>query len=884
VKTPVALLRAVVVAAECTTNEERAAAIARGAHLATGSAATTILFGGDRAAEASEPAVGVFALRDGSPEVCRLLLHALGRFAVPGAFFVPHGAARALAGVASSPPADDLLFVPIVAVDATVGMVAIACESPPTDEAVAELRSFADAIGCIVGADRSVAVSRRESRDSRALAIVNERMRRSLGRADTLNAIVEAVREGFSAKRCAIIERSTDDEKAVVLASADDGTLPPMPGTLPIDYDLQRVFGGAASNAGGPRSSLSIALGVRNAAVVPLARDGRFERALAVGFAIDDTIDEGDVAALRTVAMHAGLALANARLYEREVGRRARAEALERVVRILRDTQTLDEVLLVFVVAVTHELPLDCAAHAIEGDAVVRHALRMRTTSDPSPSERLALDELAPFLAADEPTDSALLPRELRSQIFRDRSGMIVPLRVEGSLWGMLTILNDAPTSEWPADDRTTFFRTLGSHLELALVNALAFERELRQAQERATLAEAARTILSYTSLQPLADAMCRLAANLISAERVCAVRVEDTGLEPIGSFGEDAVALVEKLPARPSDDSSSRIENERRRMRVTDGPGYAAIPLDLTSGESSDQGSVEAFLIVGKKAGERFERGALRLLQELGALFALALRNLELYEVIVRANAALRESSGFKDDLIAMLAHDFKGPLTVVLGYCELLLESAIEGRDEIETIFAQTQRLVRLSEDALVLAKTQAEGFSLDRAIVNFGDFVAASVDSISRTSGRVSLHAGGDALPVALDPQRFSHVIDNLLSNALKYSTAEVSVTVRREGDRVLFEVSDRGIGIPVEESEAIFTRFGRASNVRKQGVPGSGVGLYVARKIVEVHRGTIGVRSAENEGSTFTVSLPIAEAVQLPAAENVRTRYGFPQDPI
>ena len=87
--------------------------------------------------------------------------------------------------------------------------------------------------------------------------------------------------------------------------------------------------------------------------------------------------------------------------------------------------------------------------------------------------------------------------------------------------------------------------------------------------------------------------------------------------------------------------------------------------------------------------------------------------------------------------------------------------------------------------------------------------------------------------------------------------------MTVRVRADEHRGFIEVSDRGIGIPEGELASLFTRFGRASNARDKGISGSGIGLYVARKIVDVHRGSVSVRSKENEGSTFVVSLPLAD---------------------
>jgi signal transduction histidine kinase len=354
---------------------------------------------------------------------------------------------------------------------------------------------------------------------------------------------------------------------------------------------------------------------------------------------------------------------------------------------------------------------------------------------------------------------------------------------------------------------------------------------------------------------------MCRLAIALVHADRACVLRWNGERYTIVGQFGVD----VEETIAQSGFDLVHRAErlstlvgDERRVQRLIDGPGYLVTPLAQTGPVGGD--TIDAFLLVGRGNSERFGRDDLRIMQELGALLALALRNLELYEAMEFANRALQESSEFKDDLLAMLAHDFKGPLTVILGYCELLLETASQSRDEIETVYSQTRRLVRLSEDALVLAQTQAEGFSLARTTVDAGSFVAECVETTAPNNPRLHVQVPQTPVVVELDPHRFRHVIDNLVSNALKYSTEDVEVSVAAQNGSVVISVHDRGIGIPNEELTSLFTRFGRASNARNKGISGSGIGLYVARKIVEVHQGSIVVESRENEGSTFRVTLP------------------------
>jgi signal transduction histidine kinase len=822
-----------------------------------------LLFDDDGVAGSTEPAGSQgFALRDGSTELRRLFLHALARFGDGSVSFIARDAQRAFVGVSSTIGERDLLFAPLMAGGRTLGVVAIALDGEPPEDEREALTVYCAAAARILDSERALAAARRQSRDSQLLTMVNERLHKSLDRRDVLFGIVEGVRAAFSADRCFVYERMDGDSATVVAAAIKGGIASATKTAVPLDADLRKVFGGLTVRRDDINDLPIYGAAARSAVAMPFVVDGRVEDALVLSFDRPSAFDDADIAALRSLAFHVGLALSNARLYERERARRSQAESLERVVRILRDTQYVDEVLLVFVVTVSHELPLDCAAYAIDGDLLVRRAVRVREPRGFEPAATLDRAVLEPFLAVDEPSDTAMLPRVARDALFDGRMGVIVPLRLEGTLWGAFIIRSSDGGLDWPAEERSTFFRTLGSHLEIALANAHAYERELRRAQERETFAEAARTILSHTAIGSLADVMCRLATTLVHADRACVLRWSGERYEIVGRFGENVEATIADSGfdlVHRAERLSALVGDERRVQRLIDGPGYLVTPLSQTSPGGGD--AIDAFLLVGREHEARFGRDDLRIMQELGALLALALRNLELYEAMGLANRALQESSEFKDDLLAMLAHDFKGPLTVILGYCELLLETASQSRDEIETVHSQTQRLVKLSEDALILAQTQSEGFSLARTTVDAGSFVTECVAATAPGNPRLRVRVPEAPIMVELDPHRFRHVIDNLVSNALKYSTDDVDVVVETNNGSVVMEVRDRGIGIPPQELDSLFTRFGRASNARSKGISGSGIGLYVARKIVEVHRGSIAVESRENEGSTFIVTLPV-----------------------
>ncbi|MBV8155523.1 MAG: hypothetical protein JOY98_13955 [Candidatus Eremiobacteraeota bacterium] len=815
---------------------------------------TAMLFWDDRTIVAVNPqGSDGFLLRDESPELRRLFVNAIERFG-ENAAFLDRKRQRSLAGMSSSACKSDVVLAPLPAQNGIVGVLVLNVGAEPSRAALEELTRYCELCARLLEMDRALAAARRQSRDSRLLAMVNERLHKSLDRRDVLFGIVESVRTAFGADRCMIYERCAEpDQIAVVAAAAKGGAASIGSGPTPLDADMRKVFGG-------------LTLRREDTIAVPFVVEGRVEDALVLSFDRSDAVDDAEVAAVRSLAFHVGLALSNARLYERERARRKQAESLERVVRILRDTQYVDEVMLVFVVTVSHELPVDCAAYRLEGGWLVRRAVRMREQRGPVFEERIERHYMEPFLALDEPSDAMALPRAVRGALFEARNGVVVPLRLDGALWGMLVVRSTPDAQmEWSNEERMTFFRTLGSHLEIALANAHAYERELRRAQERETLAEAARTILSHRALGTLAAAMCRLGATLVHADNACVLHWDGVAYARAGSYGDDVGDLI----AVSGFDTEHRVErmgtlvgDERRVQRLIDGPGYVVIPLSRPVSDEESH-TIDAFLLVGKDGPERFARDDLRLLQELGALLALALRNIELYEAMVRANFALQESSEFKDDLLAMLAHDFKSPLTVISGYCELLMDSDPEHREEVETVWAQTQRLVQLSDDALILAQTQSEGFSLVRTTVDLAAFVEDCVDATASNNPRLVVSVPNGPLMVELDPQRFRHVLDNLVSNALKYSEGEAKVSVRACDDRAVIEVADRGIGIPADELPAVFSRFGRASNARRRGIAGSGIGLYVAKKVVEAHRGTLTVKSKENEGSTFTVSLPLVE---------------------
>ncbi len=224
------------------------------------------------------------------------------------------------------------------------------------------------------------------------------------------------------------------------------------------------------------------------------------------------------------------------------------------------------------------------------------------------------------------------------------------------------------------------------------------------------------------------------------------------------------------------------------------------------------------------------------------------------------------------KDQFIRMATHDLRNPLNVILGYTHVLdkLEVAESDRGLREQVSSNIRisvdKMRTLVTDLLDLAQLEM-GMQLSFTWVSLADFLATCLSSfhILASQEKVDLiyDPPPDDIRVELDENYMTRVIDNLVSNAIKYTPegGRVSVTACVEDDDVVIEVSDTGLGIPVEDLPHLFDPFYRVRQDEHQGVEGSGLGLSIVKTIVDQHNGAIQVDSTVGQGSTFRVILPV-----------------------
>jgi signal transduction histidine kinase len=218
---------------------------------------------------------------------------------------------------------------------------------------------------------------------------------------------------------------------------------------------------------------------------------------------------------------------------------------------------------------------------------------------------------------------------------------------------------------------------------------------------------------------------------------------------------------------------------------------------------------------------------------------------------------------------LIATVAHELRNPLTAIMGHLEMLETSpdVTAGiRSSLSVMDRGTQRLARVIEDLLLLAKVGDPHHPVSSAAVDLHHVVDEVVEMSSVAADRkgiiVSVQAQAGPVVAFGDADELDRLCANLVSNAIKYTPDGRTVTIElgRDGDHVVLSCSDEGIGISADDQRRLFQEFFRSTNPAAVALPGTGLGLTIVKRIVERHGGRIEVESELGKGSTFRVQLP------------------------
>jgi signal transduction histidine kinase len=225
------------------------------------------------------------------------------------------------------------------------------------------------------------------------------------------------------------------------------------------------------------------------------------------------------------------------------------------------------------------------------------------------------------------------------------------------------------------------------------------------------------------------------------------------------------------------------------------------------------------------------------------------------------------------KDDFAAAVSHELRTPLTSILGYLELIEQSDAERSEPDESYLAvvkrNAERLLRLVSDLLLVSEVEDSMLALDFREVDLRQLARECVEAAKPAAdakGIVLQLSQGSALHLGGDRGRLAQMMDNLVSNAIKFTPegGTVTITTGMQDGQGVFEVADSGMGISSADQTHLYDRFFRTRDATAQAIPGTGLGLTITKAIVDAHGGSIALRSTVGSGTTFVVALPGASS--------------------
>ncbi len=474
-------------------------------------------------------------------------------------------------------------------------------------------------------------------------------------------------------------------------------------------------------------------------------------------------------------------------------------------------------------------------------------------------------------------------------------SYMMVPLVARGRTLGVISFVSSTPDRRYAGPD-LTLAEDVARRAALAVDNARLFGDSERRRREAEVLTELNRLISETLELEVVAQRIVDAMRQLGDVKTAALYRL-DAGsgalrlLAGVGprvdgtpALAEDAVAVSRAIQATApvatadllTDPALTLPPEARARIEASGVRSVLAVPLHI-------HGRVIGGLAVGDVAGRLFTREEVRLLERFAAKAAVAIENAQLYAEERAARSEAEQASRAKDDFLAILSHELRTPLQAMLGWARMLRTGKLDevaARRAAEAIERNTRLQTQLIEDLLDVSRIVAGKLQLDERPVHLVPVIEAAVEAVRAEAEAKALTVETEldpsASPVWGDPARLQQVAWNLLSNAVKFTppAGHVDIRLERADGHARLVVRDDGQGFGADLLPHIFERFRQADSSSSRRFGGLGLGLAIARQLVEMHHGTIEAASdGEGRGATFTVTLPI---MPMPAPTSRRRR--------
>jgi signal transduction histidine kinase len=628
---------------------------------------------------------------------------------------------------------------------------------------------------------------------------------------------------------------------------------------------------------------------------VPLLRESELLGVITIWRYEKRLFTEKQVNMVNTFAAQAVIAIENVRLFNETKEALERQTAISEVLRVISSSPADVEPVLEAVAQRVTRL-CDAAAatiYVLEGPVLRRTAFHgpdalLGGETVPYTPETLTgrtIAEGKPIHVPDIEQERARFPRSWEfAQKFGRHTMLSVPLLREGRPFGTMFLRR---TEVRPfSDEQIALSRTFADQAAIAIENVRLFNETKEALEQQRASAEVLGAISSsIADTKPVFDKILERCGRLFSGKLVGINITGEDGLLRIGAYqGPGREELERVFPLAVDRNSGSGLSIvERRVIHYPDAQRGSDVPEATRRGCAATgirsvvfapmlwEGRGVGAIFVGRDFTGPFSDKEIALLKTFADQAAIAIQNARLFREIQEKSAQLEIANQHKSDFLANMSHELRTPLNAIIGFSEVLMERIFgelneKQADYLKDIHESGRHLLSLINDILDLSKIEAGRMELELSTFHMP---TALSNALTLVRERAQRH--GIALSLEVDPRlgefqaderKFKQILLNLLSNAVKFTPdgGRVAVSARVDTGRVEIAVSDTGIGIAPEDQAAVFEEFKQVGRDYTRKSEGTGLGLALTKRFVELHGGEIRVQSAPGKGSTFTFTLP------------------------
>jgi signal transduction histidine kinase/HAMP domain-containing protein len=656
------------------------------------------------------------------------------------------------------------------------------------------------------------------------------------------------------------------------------------------------------------------ARGVRSMVVVPMSRHGRVIGSINLSHQAVGAFSDAHVTLIRTFADQAVIAIENVRLFkELESRNAALSETLEQqtataeILRVINAAQVDLQPVFEAIAASAARLceGLTGGVFLVEDDRVLpaaHHNLPSEAFDGVFPASldadlltTRAIAERRVVHTPDILAESEYRHRELVERL-GFRSALSVPMMREGTPVGAIIVTRAQPGAF--TDKQIALLQTFADQAVIAIENVrLLQEVQARNAalteslEQQTATAEILRVISqSPTDVQPVLEVVAKNAARVCGARDALVFRAEGDRLQPVAHFGylPNSDADIPRPSTRTISPASvlGRAFLERRTVQVADMlAGDVAKEFSEGAQFARRMGHrtvmvtplVREGVAIGAIAMRRdevhpFSDKQIALLETFASQAVIAIENVRLFTELQERTSQLQVANRHKDEFLANMSHELRTPLNAIIGFSEVMLERMFgeltdKQEEYLNDILSSGRHLLSLINDILDLSKIEAGRMELDVADFNLPVAIDNALTLVHERAARRGLTLTQDVDErlgdFRGDERKIKQVLLNLLSNAIKFTPEGGKVQVRAElkGEVVEIAVADTGVGIAPEDQEMVFEEFRQVGTDVAKKHEGTGLGLALSRRFVELHGGNLWLESEVGVGSTFTFALPV-----------------------